>query len=357
MDLDFTEEQDLLRETVRRICESRFDSKTIRALEREEDKLDREFWVALGENGLCALRIGEAHGGAAMGALDMAVVFEEFGHALASSPFLQSCVHAPAILLSVDGPEAQDLMPKIATGETILIPAWEESDLFDAESRTEIGSDGTLSGAKAVVPFASVADAFLVSTSSGWALVDSNAAGITVDAQANYASQPLFQVRFDRTPVRVAFPSSGPPFAQASFTDVLIADAAEAVGSATRLLAMTTDYANQRKQFGKPIAAFQAISHPLAECATELEGARYLTYQAAWAQDEGQDATHLARMAKVTATALFRRLATLSVQVHGGIGYSSEGEPQLFYRRSKYHQLMHGTARDLKAAIADRVLG
>lgn len=356
MNLDFTEEQDLLRETVKRICESRFDSKTIRALEQDWDKFDRAFWEALGENGLCGLRIDEAHGGAGMGALDMAVVFEEFGHALASSPFLQSCVHAATILFSAGGPVAEELLPKIATGQTIVIPAWEENSLFGSNICTAVSLEGTLTGIKTVVPFASVADAFLVSTLSGWALVKSDGKGITIAAQANYASQALFEVRFDNVAIERVLSSDGPPSVQDSFTDVLIANAAEAIGGATKLLAMTSDYANQRKQFGKPIAAFQAISHPLAECATELEGARYLTYQAACARDEGQDAAHLARMAKVIATALFRRLASLSVQVHGGIGYSTEGEPQLFYRRSKYHELMHGTARDLKAAIADKVL-
>jgi alkylation response protein AidB-like acyl-CoA dehydrogenase len=193
---------------------------------------------------------------------------------------------------------------------------------------------------------------------AGWALVAADTEGVAIAAQPNQASQALFEVRFDDVTVEAGhfLPSPEAPVLADAFDDVLIAAAAEAVGAATRLLALTADYANQRQQFGQPIAAFQAISHPLAECATELEGARYLTYQAAWAKDEGQPCRHLAQMAKHVSTALFRRLATVSVQVHGGIGYSTEGEPQLFYRRSKHAELMHGTAHALKAAIADHVL-
>ncbi|OCC25618.1 acyl-CoA dehydrogenase [Croceicoccus estronivorus] len=361
MDLDFNEEQELLRATVRRICETSFDSAAVRKLEGERDKLDRAFWAALGESGICALRIEERHGGAQMGALNLAIVFEEFGQVLASSPFLQSAVHAADILSAVGSEDlAAEWLPKIAGGEVIVIPAWQEDELREAARPSHFDSASrTVSGTKMVVPFASVADAFLVraatESGAGWALIPAQSDGIVITEQPNYASQPLFEVRFDH--VHVAEGHFWPAAENSALSDdVLIAAAAEAVGAATRLLKITADYANQRKQFGRPIAGFQAISHPLADCATELEGVRYLTYQAAWAKDEGQDCAHLARMAKYSAAALFRRLATVAVQVHGGIGYSTEGEPQLFYRRSKYHELMYGTAAGLKKSIADHVL-
>lgn len=346
MDLDFSEEQELLRATVRRICDEHFDSARVRALEVDEHKLSRPFWSALGENGLCALRVDPAHGGAGMSALDLAIAFEEFGRAIASSPFLQSCVHAAHILAGSDDAEARaEWLPGIASGAAIVVPA-------ERGGVVQVTMAGTVSGTMLLVPFASVADAFLVACGDrSWALVPAGGEGIAIRAQANYASQPLFEVRFDDAQASAFLP--GPADLPG---DVLIAAAAESVGAAGRLLALTADYANQRSQFGRPIASFQAISHPLAECATELEGARYLTYQAAWAQDEGLPHANLARMAKLRAARLYRRLAKLSVQVHGGIGYSSEGDPQLFYRRSKYHELTNGTPDALKRAIADFVL-
>ncbi|QTH21358.1 acyl-CoA/acyl-ACP dehydrogenase [Rhizorhabdus wittichii] len=357
MDLDFSEEQVMLRDTARRLCESLFDTKTVRRLEGEPDKFNRAFWAELGASGLCALRIGEAQGGAGMAALDLAILFEEFGRSLASSPFLQSCVLS-ARILSAHGTEAikAAYLPKIASGELIMIPAGDGID--PGEISIDAGR-GTVGGRTLLTPFASVADIFLVHDGRCWALVPADGAGISLVPQSNYASQPLFSVRFDAVAIDPALAFAAPdrfdPTADAA-SDLLIAAAAEAVGAADRLLGLTVDYANQRSQFGRPIAAFQAISHPLADGATELEGVRHLVYQAAWASDEGMACGHLARMAKLRAAALFRRIATIAVQVHGGIGYSTEGEPQLFYRRSKYHELMNGTADALKTRIADHVL-
>ncbi len=360
MDLDLNEEQQLLRDTVRRICETLFDTQKVRALESDADKLNRDFWDALGANGLCALRIDEAHGGAGMGALDLALVFEEFGRALASSPFLSSCVLSAKILSSLGSDAVKDhWLPRIAGGEAVVIPAWQEDDLAGEGQGTVIdAARSVVNGEKLLVPFASVADLFLVHGTGGWALVPADAKGVSIAAQPNYASQALFAVRFDDVAIDRAQILADPEplgVSAEAFGDVLIAVAAEAVGASDRLLALTADYANQRNQFGRPIAAFQAVSHPLADCATELEGVRHLVYQAAWASDGQMPCRHLAQMAKLQATSLFRRLATVSVQVHGGIGYSTEGDPQLFYRRSKFHELMYGTAADLKAHIADHV--
>lgn len=362
MDLDLNEEQQLLRDTVRRICEATFDAGKVRALEAEDDKLNRPFWMELGAAGLCGLRIAEAHGGAAMSTLDLTLVSEEFGRALASSPFLSSCILSARILASLAPADMQDeLLPAIAAGERIVIPAWDGNEA-DAALATIDSARAVLSGERLLVPFASVADLFLVHARGEgggcWALIPADASGISIEAQPNYASQALFAVRFDDVEIDPArsFADGEMPGADAAiFGDVLVAVAAEAVGAADRLLALTADYANQRQQFGRPIANFQAVSHPLAECATELEGARYLVYQAAWAKDGGMPHRHLAQMAKLKATSLFRRLATVSVQVHGGIGYSTEAEPQLFYRRSKFHELMYGTPAELRARISDHV--
>jgi 3-oxocholest-4-en-26-oyl-CoA dehydrogenase beta subunit len=363
MDLDFSEEQELLRETARRICDASFDASMVRALESQENGFNRAFWTALAESGLCGVRIAEAHDGAELGSLELAILFEEFGRALASSPYMASCVHTAAILASEGGALAQEWLPGIATGEAAVIPAWVENDLGLAGSAEPASIEsGHLSGTKLLVPFAASADAFLVHARGGdghfWVLVSKDTEGVSLRAQGNHAAQPLFEVSFDRVAIADGhtIAASADPTHEAAFDDVLIATAAEAVGAASALLDLTCGYANERKQFGRPIASFQAISHPLAECAIELEAVRYLTYQAAWASDEGIACTKLARMAKVSATAMFRRLATLGVQVHGGLGYAKEGEPQLYYRRSKHHELIHGTTANLRKAIAAEIL-
>lgn len=365
MDLDFSEEQMMLRASVRRICEGHFDDKSVRSLEAGNDKFNRSFWEELGTSGICGLRVSEPHGGAGMSLLDLAIVFEEFGRSLASSPFLQSCVLASGIVAAQAGDMiGSACLPGIASGRLIVVPAWQEIEQDGAPGSTAVEwESGRVSGQKVLVPFASIASAFLVhgrhAAGDFWALVPAQAEGISITPQSNYASQPLFAVRFDNVRIETEqiFPasSSRDPAFEAGI-DALIAAAAEAVGATDRLLAMTIDYANQRNQFGRPLAAFQAISHPLADCATELEGVRHLVYQAAWASDTGAECDHLAQMAKLQASSLFRRLATTSVQIHGGIGYSLEGRPQLFYRRSKFHELMNGSADELKRRIAEHVL-
>jgi len=365
MDLDFSEEQVMLRDSVRRICENQFDDKAVRSLEADHDKFNRLFWDELGTSGICALRISEAYGGAGMSSLDLAIVFEEFGRTLASSPFLQSCVLASGIIATRGGNAIRSgCLPGLASGKLIVVPAWQEIDQDGAPKSIVIEQDrGIVTGQKVLVPFASIADAFLVRCSIAvgdcWVLVPADAAGISISPMPNYASQPLFAVSFDNVKIdkeRIFLASTTQDPVFEADADGLIAAAAEAVGATVRLLALTIDYANQRNQFGRPLAAFQAISHPLADCATELEGVRHLVYQAAWASDTGSECSHLAQMAKLQACSLLRRLATTSIQIHGGIGYSLAGQPQLFYRRSKYHELMNGSADQLKQRIADRIL-
>ncbi|MFM7786161.1 MAG: acyl-CoA dehydrogenase family protein, partial [Gammaproteobacteria bacterium] len=111
------------------------------------------------------------------------------------------------------------------------------------------------------------------------------------------------------------------------------------------------------EQFGQPLAAFQSVAHALADAATELEGARYLVYQAAWAADAGRPFGQLALMAKLQAGSVFRRISWKAVQFHGGIGFSLDADPQLYYRRAKHQQLMGWEPAWLEEQIARGVLG
>src|SRR5690606_38970999 len=112
------------------------------------------------------------------------------------------------------------------------------------------------------------------------------------------------------------------------FTEGLIPLAAQAVGGAEQVLDMSIAYAKEREQFGQPIGAFQSIAHYLADAATELEAARVLVWQAAWAHAEGEDCDRLAITAKLFACRAFRRISALAIQVHGGLGFTTEADPQ-----------------------------
>jgi alkylation response protein AidB-like acyl-CoA dehydrogenase len=135
-----------------------------------------------------------------------------------------------------------------------------------------------------------------------------------------------------------------------------IALAAQAVGGAEAIHHMSNEYAKQRQQFGKPIGSFMAIAHYLADLIVKIEGARVLVCQAAWARDNGKPYKKLAAMAKMQACNVFREAAATGVQIHGGFGFTSEGDPQLYFRRAKHQQVTYWDTHFLEQRIARLVL-
>jgi len=370
MDLDFTSEQDMLRRSARGLCERLFPLATVRRLERERAGHSPEFWAALAEGGFLALRIAEADGGAGLGCLDAIIVAEELGRALVMSSYLDSAVLA-ARLIALAGTKTQRgiWLPRIAEG-AIIAPAWfEAGEAFPGSTTARRSGDGLIvSGGKCLVPFVASAHRLAVLARHPEidgelviALVDPTAPEVSVVPQSNHASFPLAKVSF----ADVAVPADqcigltcGIRKAwDRAFTEMLVAVAAEAVGGAERALEITVAYAKERKQFDRPIGGFQAIAHALADRAVEIEGAKGLVYQAAWTLDQGLDAMRLASIAKLEACAAFRRMGAAAVQTHGGLGFTREGDAQLYFRRAKHLQLMYGDPTWLEDRIADEILG
>lgn len=369
MDLDFSEEQVLLRDTLRQICADQSPLTTVRAVEDTEQGYAPAFWEALGEAGVCGLRIPETFGGVGLGVLDTVVVYEELGRGLVPSPHFESALLAARLLVEA-GDEAQGAawLPGIADASRVVIPSWQEHDTTpDLESiRTTATVEGDVlivNGRKWLVPFASSADQFLVLTRHPTlpgdcllAMVPATAEGVRRRLQSNHAGAPLFAVDFEQ--VRVPLNDSlgletGVDDAwRRVFLESLVPLAAQAIGGAEQMLAMTTEYACLRIQFDRPIGSFQAIAHALADRATELEGAKLLVYQAAWAIDQGLPYERLALMAKLKACATFRKMTAVGTQIHGGIGFTSEADPQLYFRRAKHQQLMYGDPGWLEEQIA-----
>ena len=367
MDLDFSEEQLMLGDTVARLCGDHHGSDVIRDLERDELGYTKAFWQGMADMGLCGLTVDESHGGIGLGCMEAVLVHEQMGRTLAPSPHLGSCIIA-AYLIEVAGtPEQQQQwLGTIASGETIAIPAWHEvSGSIDPSCCTtrlrSTRGHWVLDGEKVMVPFANSADVFLVPTLDEEGVMQLAlvlTGQVQLRAQPNHADQNLYAVALDAVELPAeSMLQSGNLSAQwdEAMLRGLICVAAQAVGGASSMLEMANDYAKEREQFGQPIGAFQAIAHYLADRATELEGARYLTYQAAWACDNGEPWVQRALMAKLQATAVFRRTTVTGVQVHGGMGFSSEADPQLYYRRAKHLQLMDWDSRYLEQRIADEV--
>jgi alkylation response protein AidB-like acyl-CoA dehydrogenase len=337
VDLNFTDEQHLLRETVRGICQRHAGLDVVRQLEDDPVGYPEKFWTALGETGL--------HDMSELSMLDAAIVYEEFGRALSPSPHFASSVISAGILGTPGS-------------ERITVPAWLEPDrgfgprgiTFDATN---------LSGTKRHVPFAAAADDLLVMARDGddvvYVRVDPKASGVTLTQQMTVASDTQYRVDFDNVTGEIIDRRGWPVFDEVMH-HALILLAAQAVGGARYALDITVQYAKDRQQFDKPLGAFQALAHYLADAVTTVDGAETLMWEAAWARDNGRSITRLAPMAKLFATQTFRDVTAMAQQVFGGVGFTVDYDIQLYFRRAKQMQISWWDTRYLEELIAKDVL-
>ena len=373
MDLDFTDEQAMLRETVRGVCDKHASLTVVREVEDDPIGYPESFWTQLADLGLLGLTISEEYGGSGMTMLDAAVVYEEFGRALAPSPhFVSSVMSGGALEKSGTDAQRAEWLPRIAAGDAILTPAWlEPSRGFGprgVQLRAEADGDAfVLSGTKRHVRFAAAADALVVLARTGAEdaavdlfLVPRDAPGLTLTQQMSVASDSQFRVDFDgvRVPASARIGAAGSGWAtwDATMRDGLVLLAAYAMGGAAYALEITVQYAKDRRQFDKPLGAFQALAHYLADAKCTVDGGRTLVWEAAWARDNGRPVDRLAPMAKLFATQTFRDVTAMAQQIFGGVGFTVEYDIQLYFRRAKALQLDWWDTRYLEELVAASVL-
>ncbi|HEX3706920.1 MAG TPA: acyl-CoA dehydrogenase family protein [Mycobacteriales bacterium] len=375
MDLDFSSEQDMLRDSVRRTCERHAGLDVVRKLENDPVGHSPALWSQLGELGLLGLLIDEEHGGSGMSMVDAAVVYEEFGRALVASPHFVSAVLAAGLIgRSANTALKSAVLPRIASGEATLTVASVEPDSSFGPSgvrlsATREGDGWRLSGAKRHVPYAQAAGQMIVlaRTDDGRdeagviaLLVDTTAPGVTLTQQLTVASDAQFRIDFDGVVVGADAVVHDAGAAWSAWHDTMLDGAvllaAQAAGGARAALELARDYANTREQFDKPLAAFQAISHYLADAVTTVDGAQTLAWEAAWARSEGRSIASLAPMAKTYACQTYRKVTATAVQIFGGNGFTVEFDIQLYFRRAKSMQLNNWDDRYCNELVAAQLL-
>jgi alkylation response protein AidB-like acyl-CoA dehydrogenase len=372
LNLDFNEEQDMLREMVRGLCSQYASLEQIREFEDDAVGYSTEFWTQLGELGVLGMIVPESHGGSGMSLLEGVIVYEELGRALAPTPHFVSCVLAAKALELAGSAEQQALLASIASGESILSVAWLEPDNSfgprGVQMRAEASGDGfTLTGVKQHVYFASSAQKLIVLARTGDGvedvdlfLVDPSAAGVTLTQKMSISSDTQYRMDLDGVAVSAADRIGAAGSGWATWTKVMevamILAAAQANGGCEHALDITVQYSKDREQFDKPLGAFQALAHNMADAKTSLDGSKILSYEAAWAYSNGKPVEKLAPMAKLFAANSYRDTTAMAQQIFGGVGFTLEYEIQLYFRRAKQLQISWNDTRRCEELIAAAVL-
>ena len=373
LDLEFDQEQELLRQTVREMLQRHCPLDVVRAMEDDPKGYPAELWTQLGDLDLIGLLLPEEYGGSGMSLIEGVALYEELGRALAPTPHFVSAVLSGGVLAEAGNAEQKDRwLRAIATGEAVLTPAWLEPENGFSPRGVEVravssGSGFTLSGVKRHVAFASSADRLVVLARSGDGeedvdlfLVDPAAPGVSLRQQFTIASDTQYEVTFSDVVLaesdRIGGAGTGWATWQGVLEPALVLLAAQAVGGARYALEITTQYALDRHQFDKPLGAFQALAHYLSDAVTNLDGAEQLVHEAAWAAANGRPLTSLAPMAKLFACSTFRDITAMAQQIFGGIGFTLDFDIQLYFRRAKQQQLMWANDRALEDDVAAALL-
>ena len=366
MDIGFTEEQELLRDSARRFFESECDTQFVRRRMAEPAAVTDEFWQKLAEQGWLGIVYSAEDGGSGLGVVDLVVLMEEMGRAVMPGPFLSTVLLGGAAIAEAGSPaQRREWLPRIAAGTAKATLAWTEPNLrWDAAGialpAREAGGGYTLSGTKLFVGDAHLADVLVVAarTRDGSTMEDGislflmprDTPGLGVGVLPTIdETRKLCEVRFEN----ISLPADAllgekhagwVPLSRV-ISRATVALAAEMCGGAQQVLDMTVAYAKIRIAFGKPIGSYQGVKHQAADMLVALENAKSLAYYAAWAVDEGLEEAPLAvSMAKAAASDMARKVTGAGIQLHGGIGMTWEHDLQLYFKRAKASEVAFGDA-------------
>ena len=327
MNFDFTDDQQAIKRTARDLLTQRFKPETVREL-AEAGHYDDAHFSELVDLGWAGIFVDEEHGGQGLGTVELAILMEELGYSLAPVPFLSNVAAGLMVQHAGNDEQRSRWLPGIASGE----------------ARGTVGV--VREGVAALVPDADSAELVV--------LLD-NSAG-TVHAASECEIEPVETIDATRRFARVSATGAGDPLENTlpAWDRICAAISAELVGVAQRMLEMTVAYARERKQFDRPIGAYQAVSHRCADMLREVESARSTTLWAAWAAEAEPETLPLAAsMAKALASDAGWNVASSALQVHGGIGFTWEHDLHFLLKRAKVDGALFGSAREHRERVAE----
>jgi alkylation response protein AidB-like acyl-CoA dehydrogenase len=369
MNFDFSDDQKQLRDQARKFLTEKCSPKAVRVVLDGQADYDRELWKGLAEMGFLGVAIPEKFGGAGAGHLELCVIAEEMGRALAPVPFSSTVyLAAEALLLAGSEAQKQGWLPKIASGEAIGTLA-----LFEGKGNPSLdgikldAAGGVLNGVKKPVADGAIADFAIVAARTASSGRDSDVSVFLVDMKSGgVEAKALTNLDPTRGQAELTFRNCKAEQLGATgegfgiITQLLdraaVLVAFEQLGGADRALEMGRDYALDRIAFGRPIGSFQAVKHMLADMYVSATLARSNCYYGAWAlSTNAAELPEAAASARISATQAFQHCAKNNIQVHGGMGFTWEFDCHMYYRRANVLALSLGSMSYWEDALIDRL--
>jgi alkylation response protein AidB-like acyl-CoA dehydrogenase len=364
MNLEFSEDQKFVQQTARDFLEKRSGLDVCRrVLESPEIGYDRELWKGVAEMGWLGAAVPEAQGGAGLGYLELVLIAEEIGRALAPIPFGPSVYLATEACLRFGSDEQKRRhLPRLASGERIGTFALGEGtgDLDPGAVKTRF-ERGRLFGEKLPVLDGGAAGLAVVAARGGagpvLALADLEGPGVARTPLHSFdPSRPQARLVFEGAPAEALGPADATSAIRTLLDRAAVMAGFEQLGGASRALELTREYALGRYAFGRPIASFQALKHRLADLYAAIELARSNGYYAAWALSSGSDELELAACTfRASASDAFELATREMIQIHGGVGFTWEYDCHLFYRRAKLLSAWLGTPSAWREKLVQRL--
>jgi alkylation response protein AidB-like acyl-CoA dehydrogenase len=375
MDFMLSEEQEMLRKSARDFLTDKCPKSYVRQMAADEKGYSLVLWQEMAELGWLGLAIPDLYGGFGMEFIDLAVLLEEMGRACLPGPFFATVVLAALTILE-NGSDKQKAayLPQIAAGKMIMTMALNEADgLYEpgsiATSAFAERDDYIINGTKLFVPYAHVADYMLCAARTGNQndnnkditvfIVPAKAQGIKCTPLQTMSGDKLCAVTFDNVTVAkdsvLGGVGEGWAVVEKTMERAAAAICCDTVGVLQRVLEMTLDYTKERKQFGKPIGAFQVIQQYMADMVTYVDGLRFVSYQAAWRISEGLPAMRETAIAKAWSAESYEGCITKAHQIFGAVGVTGDHDLHFYTTRGKAAQLSYGDADFWREKVAEKM--
>jgi alkylation response protein AidB-like acyl-CoA dehydrogenase len=376
MDFTFTKDQQLLRQSVREFLTKECETTFVKEMEEDDKGFTPKLWRKMADLGWMGLMIPEKHGGTEGDFLDLVLMMEEMGRFCLPGPFFSTVVLGGLTILQA-GKESQlnEFLPRIANGNMVITLGLNEpvTTKYDPTLITVTATRNQdyyiIDGVKLFVPYANSADYIICVTrtkgepdsSEGITLflVDAKTPGVKSELLNTIASDKQCEVIFDKVKVPEANIlgelNNGGAHIEKILQEAAIAKCAEMVGGAQKVLELTTSYAKKREQFGRTIATFQAVQHHCANMLIDIDGARWITYKAAWMLSEGMPCNREVAVAKAWVNEAYKRIVSLGHQILGGVGYMTEHDMPLYSRRAKAAEFTFGDTGFHRRVVAQEL--